>query len=82
MSKLSIRRWRSSHIAYEGSTFSPGPDGQVLVRNAFADPVLLAGQVGKGRVVFSGFNYGRGTVTGSVDHRIYESALRWLVGLE
>ncbi len=71
-----------SHIAYEGSTFEPGPDSQVLVRNAFGEPVVLSGQVGKGRVVFSGFEYGRGTVPSSVDHHIYENALRWLVGPE
>lgn len=71
-----------SHIAYEGSTFDPGPNGQVLIRNAFGDPVVLAGQVGKGHVVFSGFHYGRGTSTDSADHHIYEEALRWLARVE
>ena len=71
-----------SHISYSGSTFEPGPHGQVLVRNAFGDPVVLAGEIGKGRVVFLGFTYGREMDTSSVDHYIYESALRWLVGLD
>ena len=70
-----------SHLSYSGSTFDPCPGGQVLVRNAFGNPVVVAGEIGKGRVVFFAFTYGREMDTSSVDHQIYENALRWLVGL-
>jgi len=35
-----------SHISYSGSTLEQGPGGQVLVRNAFGDPVVVAGEIG------------------------------------
>ena len=69
------------HIAYERRTFEPGPKGPVLVRNAFGDPVLVAGQVGKGRVVLVGFFYGRDMPVEGVKRQVYEGALRWLAGM-
>ena len=72
---------RSQSYLLRWQHVQPGPPGHVLVRNAFGDPVVVAGEIGKGRVVFLGFGYGREMVTSSVDHLIYESALRWLVGL-
>ncbi|MCK5805162.1 MAG: hypothetical protein KAI66_20185 [Lentisphaeria bacterium] len=38
--------------------FEPGPQGTVIVRNLFGDPVYVVAQVGKGRVVYSGCYYG------------------------
>jgi uncharacterized membrane protein len=70
------------HLSYEGGTFEPGPEGHVFVRNASGDPVLVAGQVGKGRVVMSGFYYGTGGAIEGPERRIYEGALRWLAGME
>lgn len=38
--------------------FAPGPQGTTLVRNLFDDPVYVVGQVGQGRVLYSGCYYG------------------------
>jgi|GEM_PF-777398 hypothetical protein len=71
-----------SHVPYSGSTIEPGPGGQVLVRNVFGDPVLVTGEIGKGRIALFAFSYIREAPTDSIDHQIYMNALRWLVGLE
>ncbi|MBT3379168.1 MAG: hypothetical protein HN742_13465 [Lentisphaerae bacterium] len=56
--------------------FKPGPEGSVIVRNQFGDPVYVVADVGKGRVVYSGCYYGysknlkggeRATLLGLVD---------------
>jgi len=44
--------------AYEQVTFKPGSDGTTVVSNTFGDPVIVAGQVGRGRVVCSAFRFG------------------------
>ena len=40
---------------YDGGSLEPGDGGSVLARNASGRPVAVAGEVGKGRVVFSCF---------------------------
>jgi hypothetical protein len=70
------------HVAYTGMTYEPGPSGQVVVRNVAGDPVLVAGQVGKGRVILSGFFYGRGMAVEGVERKICQGALKWLVGID
>ncbi|NKB72409.1 MAG: hypothetical protein GKR89_35480 [Candidatus Latescibacteria bacterium] len=69
------------HLSYAGTTFVPGPQGQVCIRNAFGNPVLVAGQVGAGRVVMSGFYYGTDAPIEGAELRIYAGSLRWLSGL-
>ena len=69
------------HSTYEGRTFEPGPKGDVLLCSSSGDPVLVVGQVGKGRVVMSGLSYGVGGVTEGPERLIWEGALRWLGNL-
>ena len=66
------------HVSYEGRTFEPGPQGQVLVRNASGDPVVVAGEVGKGRVVMSGFYYSTDSLIEGSEREIYLGAARWV----
>ena len=70
------------HLSYEGRTFESGPEGEVLVRNEGGAPVVIAGQVGLGRVVLSGLFYGVGGPTEGPERSIYEGSLRWLARLE
>lgn len=63
---------------YDHMIFEPGPAGQVLVRNTFGDPVYVAGQVGKGRIVFSGCYYGYGRPLDGTEAELLEGCLRWL----
>ena len=73
---------RHRHLSYEGRTFEPGVDGQVLVRNASGAPVVVVGTAGKGRVVLSGVAYGVGGPVEGPARQIYEGTLRWLAGME
>ncbi len=58
--------------------FAPGPDGKVLIVNHFEEPVYVAGQVGKGRVVFSGCYFGyRDPIMGK-EKDVLLSIVRWL----
>jgi len=62
----------------------PGPTGTVIARNAFDDPVCIAGAYGRGRVVFSGCTYGYTSSThpinaSGLDRESFYSFLRWLV---
>ena len=65
---------------YDHMIFAPGEDGRVIVRNTFGDPVYVAGEYGKGRVVFSGCYYGYGRPLEGVEQQVLEGALRWLAG--
>ena len=58
--------------------FKPGPQGAVIVRNAFGDPVYVAGQSGKGRVVFSGCYYGYNRALSGTERKVFFAALDWL----
>ena len=73
---------RFSTEFYDHMIFEPRADGTVLVRNVLGDPVYVAGEVGKGRVVFSGCYYGYGRQLEGVEGEVLEGALRWLAGLE
>ena len=58
--------------------FQPGPMGTVLVKNAFEDPVYVAGECGKGRVVFSGSYYGYWKPLSGAERDVFLAILRWL----
>ncbi|NMA41432.1 MAG: hypothetical protein GX937_14780 [Lentisphaerae bacterium] len=58
--------------------FKPGPSGRVVVRNAFGDPVYVLGQVGKGKVVFSGCYYGYRNPLSGHEKEVFASTLNWL----
>jgi hypothetical protein len=60
--------------------FKPGPAGRVVVRNAFGDPVYVLGQVGQGRVVFSGCYYGYHKPLSGHEKDVLTHTLNWLAG--
>ena len=66
---------------YQGGSLEPGDRGYVLARNAAGRPVAVAGEVGKGRVVFSSFFFhplrdpARGTKA-----EFLQGVFRWLAG--
>ena len=62
--------------------FEPGPQGIVLVRNIFGDPVYVCAQVGKGRVVFSGCYYGYARPLEGTEREVLHSVVRWLAAGE
>lgn len=67
---------------YDHMIFVPGPKGRVLIRNTFGDPVYVAGQVGKGRVVFSGCYYGYARPLENTEREVLHNVVRWLAGQE
>ena len=67
---------------YDHMIFEPGPAATVLVRNVLGDPVYVAGQVGEGRVVFSGCYYGYGRQLDGVEGEVLEGVLQWLAASE
>jgi hypothetical protein len=58
--------------------FAPGPQGRVVVKNTFGDPVYVVGEVGKGRVVFSGCYYGYRKKLAGIENTVFEAMVRWL----
>lgn len=64
---------------YRGMALEPGDLGVVLVRNDVGEPVVVAGEVGKGKVICGGFYYHphRDPVQG-VERQLVEGMFRWL----
>ncbi len=62
--------------------FEPGPNADVIIRNIFRDPVYVAGEVEKGRVIFSGCYYGYHGPLEGTERDVLENVLRWLGGLD
>ena len=60
--------------------FKPGPQGEVVVRNTFGDPVYVVAEVGKGRVVFSGCYYGYTNPLSGLERTVFDAMLAWLAG--
>ena len=60
--------------------FVPGEAGTVIVRNEFGDPVYVAGEVGEGRVVYSGSYYGYTTPLEGTEAELLWSTIDWLAG--
>ena len=60
--------------------FKPGPEGVVLVRNEFGDPVYGAGQVGRGRVIYSGCYYCYDRALEGAEAEVFWSCVKWLAG--
>ena len=73
---------RFSTEFYDHMIFVPGPKGQVIVRNTFGDPVYVVGEVGKGRVVFSGCYYGYKRPLEGTEREVFHGVVRWLAGEE
>ena len=63
---------------YDHMIFAAGARGQVLIRNAFDEPVYVAAEVGQGRVVFSGCYYGYEHPLDGVERQVLHSIVRWL----
>jgi len=60
--------------------FIPGAAGTTVIRNLFDDPVYVIGEVGKGRVLFSGCYYGyRGRLQGAEKDAVL-GLTAWLAG--
>lgn len=60
--------------------FVPGAGGTVLVRNLFGDPVYVAGECGRGRVVFSGCYYGYAAHLTGPERDVLLGLVAWLAG--
>jgi len=60
--------------------FKSGPKGAIFVKNAFGDPVYVAGRCGKGRVVFSGSYYGYWKPLSGPERELFFAVLYWLRG--
>lgn len=67
---------------YDHMIFKPGLEGRVIVRNTFGDPVYVAGEYGKGRIMFSGCYYGYARPLQGVEAKVLDGAIRWLAGIE
>ncbi|MBT4098789.1 MAG: hypothetical protein HOE86_14150 [Gemmatimonadetes bacterium] len=64
---------------YDGGSLEPGDQGAVLARNASGRPVAVAGEVGKGRVVFGCFFFHtlRDPAQGT-KRQLLQGIFRWL----
>lgn len=62
--------------------FEVGPKGIVLARDRYGYLVMVAGQAGKGRVVYSGCWYGRLADTTCTEARVTRGLLAWLAGVQ
>ena len=62
--------------------FRAGPQGEVIIRNMLHDPVYVAGEVGAGRVVFSGCYYGYQRPLEGTERQVFDAIVEWLAGLE
>jgi hypothetical protein len=60
--------------------FQPGEAGTVLVRNEFGDPVYVAGEVGEGRVIYSGCYYGYTNRLSGAEAELLRATVDWLAG--
>jgi hypothetical protein len=60
--------------------FRPGAAGTVLVRNEFADPVYVAGEVEEGRVIYSGSYYAYHDPLEGAEAELLWANLDWLAG--
>lgn len=60
--------------------FRPGPRGRVVIANALGDPVYVMGELGAGRVVFTGSYYGYNQVPQGSEREALLGCLRWLAG--
>ena len=60
--------------------FEPGAEGEVIIRNIFRDPVYVAGEVGEGRVVFSGCYYGYQRTLEGTEREVFDAIVEWLAG--
>ena len=58
--------------------FRPGPAGATVVRNRFGDPVYVLGEIGAGRVVYSGCYYGYQRGLSGPEKDLLLSLVRWL----
>ena len=58
--------------------FEPGPKGTVVIENTYGDPAYVAGQFGKGRVVFGGTYYGHERPVVGTEREIVFALLDWL----
>lgn len=64
---------------YIGMSLEPGDRGSVLVRNSSGRPVVVAGEAGKGRVVFGGFFYQpHKDPVRETERQLVEGIFRWL----
>ena len=63
---------------YDHMIFTPGSQGRVLIRNTFDDPVYVAGEVGSGRVVYSGCYYGYSRPLEGTEAEVLTAVLSWL----
>ena len=60
--------------------FRPGERGAVVIENGVGDPVYVVGELGDGRVVFTGSYYGYTGVPQRAERTAFLACLKWLAG--
>ncbi|NLO04598.1 MAG: hypothetical protein GX131_02085 [candidate division WS1 bacterium] len=65
---------------YDHMIFRPGDEGTVLVRNEFGDPVYVAGERGRGRVIYAGTYYGYNDALSGIEADLFWANVDWLAG--
>ena len=58
--------------------FRAGPTGRVVIENDFADPVYVASEFEKGRILFSGSYYGYSRPVQGTELADFLAGLQWL----
>jgi len=66
--------------SYGSVTFEPGDEGTVLLRNADSDPVVVVGEVGRGRVILSGMYPVSKTPVNDIEAQMFRGMFPWLAG--
>ena len=58
--------------------FRAGHRGKVMIENVFGDPVYVVGEIGEGRVVYSGSYYGYTNPLAAAERQAFLGCLNWL----
>jgi len=58
--------------------FRQGSDGKVVINNVYGDPVYVVGEMGPGRVVFSGSYYGYTRPLAAAERQAFLGCIEWL----
>lgn len=65
-----------------GIALQSGEKGTVFLRNSHDEPVCVGGQIGKGRVVVTGFNHANKMGFGDEEKKMLPAIVNWLAGKE
>jgi hypothetical protein len=74
------KQTRYSTESEVGLALQPGEKGTVLIRNSHDEPVCVGGQIGKGRVVLTGFNHHNKMDFADEERKLIPAIVHWLAG--